>query len=401
MKSNKKLLLLVAIPILWLLVTGIADQMVRQETNKRFAKLSRGVNIFYTVDEVDGALVNINAPLNQITEEDVARIKNAGLTHIRLAVSPYPLMHEDRFDAKRWQGKNAHNYLQHIHEMIQLFLEHDIAVVLAVMPSEQTFERLYRTPDYADEWVQFFHAWGKEFATLPKSMFFFETLNEPRFCLFIARDSGIPTDANTQFPDAVLMQANTQWIAIENRLVEALHSEAPNHSIIVTADGLADAKALALRKPSPYPYTIHAFHYYTPLLFTHQQADWAAFPGAHIAGLNYPTDPKNCRAMMASANASDRAFIEHYCRVSWNAETHLKTLESLRDWSKRNGLPVWMSEFGAYPLKATDASVNHYYEDVKTVAETYGFGWCAWEYVDWLDRFSQYNLNSPAETTEQ
>lgn len=385
-------ILIGAVALLLLFFDRIKNS-ISDENNASLVMLSRGVNIFYTVTQENGVLVNLDSPFNQITIEDVFQIKQAGLNHIRLAISPYPLMPDDRFDPEAWKTKNAEIFLHRIHDIIKLFIDNDVVVVLAVMPNEQTFERLYHTPEYGDEWVHFFHAWSKEFSRYPSSKLIFETLNEPRFSLFIARDLGTTSNLDAHYPISLLKESNARWIPLENRFLSAIRAEAPTHTMVATADGFSDPTALALRAPSSYPNVIHAFHYYAPLIFTHQGANWVSnFSVSQLGGLTYPSENTNCTEVQGASRPEDQKIISHYCNSGWNEARHRKELSAVRDWSTQHKIPVWLSEFGAYPLRIDDNSMKNYYRDIQKVAGEYGFSWCAWEYTNWLGRFEKLSL---------
>ncbi|MFO0942320.1 MAG: cellulase family glycosylhydrolase [Pirellulales bacterium] len=389
MISNLKIL------FVWLIVISLGDNLYAMsvvKANKDLDRnLSRGVNINFTVTEENGHLTHVNDLINQITEEDVLRIKSIGMTHVRLALSPYPLMQDGLFRNEKWRGKNATLFLASVHRIIRLFANHRILVVLAVMPNEESFRRLYRNPKETDAWEAFFRAWGKEFSIYSPSQLLFETLNEPRFVLFLAKELHVATDEDHRYPPLLLQQANARWIPIESRLLLALRSSLPQHTLIATSDGFSDPIALTLRTPIEDSNIIYTFHYYMPLLFTHQSATWFEFPGSHISGLTYPSKEANCK----SANLPIKDLVTlHYCVSGWNIERHRKYMSKVQNWSRRHRVTVWLGEFGAY-LKAIDAeSRRNYYQDIRTVAEENSFGWCAWEYVGWLGRFLELQTNS-------
>ncbi len=96
-------------------------------------------------------------------------------------------------------------------------------------------------------------------------------------------------------------------------------------------------------------------HYYEPMTFTHQGADWAP---PKIRDLKDQTWEGTDAQMAELRNALDAAA----------------------KWAKENKRPVFLGEFGAYS-KADMASRAKWTKAVAREAEARGFSWAYWEFA--------------------
>ncbi len=356
----------------------------------RYSLLKRGVNIHFWVEEKDGQLIHLDAPTNQIGDEDIARLRRMGFTHIRLAISPYPFLQNLTFQEENWRTPTATQFLGEIHRIIKVALAHDMAVVLAVMARDDVKAKLYYEDGYVSQWAAFFWHWGREFAQYDPSRLLFETINEPNNYYFMTKDAWVnPYDPNIR--QGFLPRANDLWLAQQEQFVTAIRVHAPNHTIIATADDKSGHDALSMTFPLSDPNVIYGFHYYYPFVFTHQGADWTDMP-APIDSLTYPSYDSNCLMVKEAVGNHQKEAVNWYCKEGWNRQKHEEKLGQLYEWSKRYGVKVWAGEFGAFPNKADKTSVFNYLFDVRSTLESYQFGWSVWEYAGWLGRLEDHNL---------
>src|SRR5690606_7563616 len=92
------------------------------------------------------------------------KLKAMGITHVRIAVSPYPFLQEMVFREENLRAPAAVQFLGEIHRMVKLFTDNNLAVVLAVMPRGDIWAKLHYENGYEDQWASFFWHWGREFS---------------------------------------------------------------------------------------------------------------------------------------------------------------------------------------------------------------------------------------------
>ncbi len=346
---------------------------VRAEIN-----LSRGVSLYLHPGVKDDVLVGMDDSLNQFTPEDAKRLRELGITHIRLAVVPYPLLNgiDVPPDFKHGLGPE---YLRAIHGMIQRALNENLTVVLAVMANDDVWWRLVDDTDYASQWERFFALWGEEFHHYAPDRLVLETLNEPR----LERLRAMPR------PDGA-PRAGLAWPELQRRLLGSLRTALPHHTLVAVGEGMSSAAGLMALPPLEDRNLIYAFHDYNPYLFTHQGADWTELTGMH--GVRYPTPHLPCTAQSAAIPAEHRKDFTDFCRQDWNAAQARKRAARMAAWAKERGVRVWLAEFGTYPAHNEASDVQTYLGDMREAYAQAGIGWCAWEYANWLERLDRPDL---------
>ena len=356
----------------------------------RYSLLKRGVNLNFWVEEKDGKLEGLGETSNHFDDADVIKLKKLGFTHIRLAVSPYPLMQNLHFQQENYRTDNAVKFLGEIHRIIKICLAHDMAVVLAVMARDDVKAKLYYDREYAHEWAGFFWHWGREFSGYDPNRLLFETINEQDNFRYMMKEFGLnPYDSGVRLK--YLPQANDIWLEMQEHFITALRVHAPQHTIIATADDKSNHDALSMTFPLSDPNVIYGFHYYYPFVFTHQGADWTDMPAA-IDSLTYPSYYSNCLMVQEVVGSGQREAVENYCKDNWNRARHEQELGALYEWSKRYGVKVWAGEFGSFPNKTDKTSVFNFLFDVRGTLEDYKFGWSAWEYGGWLGKLESKQI---------
>lgn len=334
--------------------------------------LTRGVNVYLHPGVQNGALVGMDDPQNQFTAEDAKRLRAMGVTHIRLAIVPYPLLTGIDVPEDFKQGL-APDYLRAVHGMIQRALNENLTVVLAVMANDDVWWRLADDAGYARQWERFFALWGEEFHHYAPNRLVLETLNEPRLERLRAapRTDGAP-------------RAGLAWPELQLRLLASLRRAVPHHMLVAVGEGMSSAQGLMALPPLSDDRLIYAVHDYDPYLFTHQGADWTELKDMH--GVRYPSSHNPCAVQSQAIPSTHRSVFDDYCRRDWNIEQARQRAKRLANWARDRHAQLWLSEFGAYPAHNLGGDVADYLHDMRQAYEEQDIGWCAWEYTNWLER---------------
>jgi endoglucanase len=249
------------------------------------------------------------------------QIKQAGFDSVRIPI--------------RW---SAHAQEQPPYEIDQAFfnrvdwaIQQALSNGLAVVINVHHYEELYREPD---KHLPRFLALWKQIATRyhnqPERLFF-EILNEPHDALTDERWQrmvppvlGVIRESN---PERAVIVGPGHWNSLQH--LDKLDLTAQDRRLIVT------------------------FHYYSPFQFTHQGAGWVADSGKW-KGRSWKDTPQEQEALR-------------------------KDFEKVAAWSKRNGRPIFLGEFGAYSAADMDSRARWTRAAVRE-AEKQGFSWCYWEF---------------------
>ncbi|GIV85931.1 MAG: endoglucanase [Candidatus Roseilinea sp.] len=279
-------------------------------------RLGRGVNFANALEapnEGDWGVV--------LREEYFAFVRELGFDTVRVPIRwsahalrepPYSISPKF-FERVDWVIKNA--------------LAQDLNVVINVHHYEELFE------DVQGERERFLALWNqiaRRYRKLPAEVVF-EVLNEPHGKL----TPGL-------------------WQRLFEEALTVIRSTNPQRNVVFTGANWGTLNALLGSKPPADPHLIATFHYYEPIAFTHQGAEWTEGSNAWIGTKWLGT-------------GTQRAQVEF-------------DFDRVVRWAEANKVPLWMGEFGAYGRYADLESRVRWTEHVARTAEARGISWAYWEF---------------------
>jgi len=168
--------------------------------------------------------------------------------------------------------------------------------------------------------------------------------------------------------------------------VELIREYDPHRTLIIGGvdwngiDGL-----YKLNLPEEDRNIIATFHYYGPMLFTHQGAEWMTAEYG-TTGLVWPGPPETAVEPNEAAKQIDwvRNFFNDYNTKTSSdnpasKEAIIRDFERAVKWGETNDRPLFLGEFGAYRT-ADLASRVAWTKTVRLEAERLGISWAYWEF---------------------
>lgn len=286
------------------------------------------------------------------TEALLQQYKAVGLTYTRLPIVLSAFLDNKNPDVLKTDS------LATLDEIIQMHIKAGLGIVLC--PFEPPPE-LYFDPTVFDKYLAFSKAFATHLNKTDPEKVFLQVVNEPI---------------------ALTPQA---WDKLQLKLIPAIRSGAPNHTIIassnlrVKANDWSNVRALPMTNIVEDKNVVYDFHFYEPFVFTHQGATWGWKPWQFMKDIPYPSTPEAVAPLLNGIQDTEaRLAVENYGKENWNRTKFTLTLAKIADWAKVNKVSVICTEFGAIPWTAPKDSRLVYLKDVREVLETYKIGWGLW-----------------------
>jgi endoglucanase len=312
----------------------------------------RGLNIGGWLSQIDAirekdpvSFVSIENHVETfITEKDFQRIRQWGFNHVRIPIDAYVFFSDDqkpidhRFialdNAVAWSRAHSLGCIIDLHECPG----HDFAEA-----TEQPVQKIFVDDRYIQItnriWAYLAERYGAA------SHVYFEVLNEP-----VAPTAEV-------------------WNGCKNALSKNIRTHAPRTPIIVGSNMWNWPSTFGDLTPLEMDRVVYNFHFYEPLLFTHQQAPWISNPEIACTR-GYPGD-------------YGKGFVRKYGMVMsegiWNRDRIMREIEPVAAFGKKHGADIICDEFGVYaPVALPDQ--KRWLEDLLGVLKEFGIGFSYWNY---------------------
>jgi len=184
-----------------------------------------------------------------------------------------------------------------------------------------------------------------------------------------------------------------QYNSLIAQTITAIRAIDSTHTLIVGGVWWSHVKGLSkLVLPKNETNLIATFHYYDPMVFTHQGAEWSS--KYQTTGVVWPGPPPH---PVVPVKGEESDF--------WNDYNTLPTADNpagpkrineamdfAQAWSKQHHIPLWLGEFGAYRRADMDSRIR-WTQCVREAAEKRGISWAYWEFDA---GFGVYNRSAAA-----
>lgn len=383
--------------ILMFLTFAIASASAYAQTYVDFRK---GLNAWGVLtlpkksDVNDEAYIKSPFGLNKslFNNSDFTRVKEQGFDFVRLPVDPSPFLASDE---KEWADLS-----NHVKQSVDAALAAKLSVILDVHPpvsqkkwNIDTIIESYSKGD-SDELAEKFSRLNVLFARLladrDVARLALEPMNEP----------GLTCNPNSL----------TKVIRAFNEI--ALNVRKVSGSLRLVFEPSCQSSGKLLIKLDPKlindQLVIYSFHFYEPFLFTHQGSTWSYRHKylKYLKDVPYPATPeaisrsversisnvRKAQGLLSNDREGQQNEISAAvtgARLDKQSDVIETSFNSISSWAGRHGIPkknILLGEFGT--LKPADNSGPsetdraRWISDVRVAAESRGFAWAIWEYVD-------------------
>jgi len=313
---------------------------------------------------------------NLITESDIKIISGWGFNTIRLPVDYYFFEDDSKpffYDSKR---------IKRIDDIVTIAGKYDLKIILDFhnMPGF-TFEA--HMLDSNDIWdknslnrkrflkiLEFFSARYKSL-----SYMIYEILNEP-----VAPD-------------------NAWWLDLASESIEVIRKNDKENFIIAESNLWGMPKNFNILKKFEDDRIIYSFHFYHPILVTHQFAPWVPSYEFYKEKVDYPGKPLNySESITQMVDKKNKYFVRFLDDIDkfWDKNEMSKLIEPVLEFRDKYNVPVLCGEFGCI-VKADKDVRRRWLKDVIDIFKENKISYTYWTYKNMdfgiYDYTEQYKNN--------
>jgi endoglucanase len=183
--------------------------------------------------------------------------------------------------------------------------------------------------------------------------------------------------------------STANWIAAADMFIDSIRPIIPNHTLIMGANNYNGLYEFYQMGVLPDTNIIYNFHFYEPMIFTHQGSYWSD-PTTSTTLVPFPYNA----ATMPPINPLALPTIGWHPYDYYNYSTQgtctalHNSLVLAKNWSQVHNVPIWCGEFGSYKLYAPpDGSRCRFTECVKDNLDLLGIPYALWDWGGWFSIF--------------
>ncbi|MES2202018.1 MAG: glycoside hydrolase family 5 protein [candidate division FCPU426 bacterium] len=353
------------------LLAGMAAMGIQAPAAETGPDLRNGINFDHIFDPYQG-MSEPTLPFgpeqkkeieSKLKASEFKQVAEAGFTHVRLGMGRSFIQEPKPPYALRSEG------LAYLDLAVRAALDNGLSISLDMhqIPTPDLFHKKQDMKAFRVLWKGL----AAHYASWPRSIAF-ELLNEPNIKEF---SKGSPTAADIQ-----------HWRDIVLDLVDSIRAQDPSRTIIVSGAGWGGADGLMQLGKLDRPGLIYSFHFYDPMVFTHQGATWTDKGLAALRGVRYPLQKEQIKALKAKAVKNGYDTWPFDGQEEGGGKEMLRAkMEPIFAYAKQAGMTLYCGEFGTHKPYAPVADRAQWVEDVTSLLDENHVNHAMWAYHSGFD----------------
>lgn len=289
-----------------------------------------------------------------ITEADIERIAAWGMDHVRLPID-YPVFEDDTAP-----GEYREEGLQYIDRCLEWCARRELGLVLDLH-----------------------HAPGYSFGNLGTNSLFDDEQLQRRFVaiweMLARRYQSVDDQLQLELLNEVVEPTSERWNRLAHRTIAAIRQIDPRRTVVYGGNFYNSIDQLQQIELVPDDANIiYTFHFYKPILFTHQHASWNQINQEYGESVDYPGSFPNLDTFLQSHPEYAR---EHHetAEATLNAAVLDRYLQPAVDFLRQTGKSLYCGEFGVIEHASLASRIN-WHRDLLDRLLDHGIGRAVWTY---------------------
>jgi len=173
----------------------------------------------------------------------------------------------------------------------------------------------------------------------------------------------------------------SKWNAIQANALKTIRRYDTMHTVVVTGANWGGVDSLDTVQVYDDANIIYSFHFYLPFEFTHQGATWTGDVISKLSGIPFPYDTTRMPAIPQALKGTwyEKNFESSYKAIGTVAYIR-EQIGKASSFSKKNNVPVWCGEMGAYYKTALYDDRVRWYEAAAGALKEYNIPFTVWGY---------------------
>jgi hypothetical protein len=295
-----------------------------------------------------------------IVESDIKQIADWGFDHVRLPMD-YPVI-----ESAENPGTLDERGFAYVESCLEWCQNAGIWLVLD----------LHKAPGYT--FTNTLEAGPME----PNTLFSDETMQERFISLWEAianRYSGKATDMLAlELLNEIVLPDSSPWNELAQKTINRLREIDPARLIVIGGNNYNAVDELQNIQVQKDSNLLHTFHFYLPMLVTHQQAPWVKEMDLYGKQVEYPGKAKGL-AEFLDQHPKYKPGYEFFVEYHMDQDYLKEALQPAVVFVQETGHPVYCGEFGVIERASMSTRIN-WTKDFCTLLREFKMGYAYWSY---------------------